>query len=76
MPRKSNKEVKMKNSFLTWREWLYMKKGLLKWYFKTLGSKSKFTGFEVFNNIQIKPRKKGTYIAHNVIHEDGRITMV
>jgi len=63
----------MKNDFLTWREWFYMKKGIIRWFLRTLFNKSKFTNWEINGVVRIKPRKKGKLISGLVIREGGQV---
>ena len=63
----------MKNSFLTWKEWFYMKKSIVKWYFRTFRNKSKFQNWEIRSVVKIKPRKKGMLITGNKVLEGGQL---
>ena len=63
----------MKNSFLTWKEWFYMKKSIVKWYFRTFRNKSRFQDWEVMGEVRIKPKKKGMLITGITAHEGGQL---
>ncbi len=62
----------MKSSFLTWKEWIYMKKSIVKWHLKTFRNKSKFQDWEIRGIVRIKPRKKGMLITGIKTLEGGQ----
>ena len=63
--------MKKKNSFLTWKEWFYIKKGIIKWHLRTFRNKSKFQDWEISSVVKIKPKKKGMLITGITVQEGG-----